>query len=971
MTWTLRRILIVIVALSALAVAGTLYWVTATYQQFAITNQHEIISSTLAHLVRRQIEEQHQRKVVPFIDEWSRLSTLVQGMKEGNTEKARLAADRMMLTLEVAEGRVLLRNVVVYSKDMQPVASANKGTGESISALPSLMAGLRERDLGERRQIKSFLWRSDDGRPLYSTIAPIGGFQAVGFVEFVSDPIPDLAGVGDAVQGHFRLLDVNQNTVFEADDAGVGVASRPRDLDTLSVPIADDLGGTWAIATLTRDVSAFEASVSQLRNQALGIVAAVILGSVFVGWLMLRFAVFARLKDFAAAMGRLADGNTDVRLPLVGTDEFRGMRTSLESLKEAVAQREAAGRALRESEERLKAIIDNSPNAIYLKDTKGRYTLVNTATAADQGFDPDQMLGKTAYNHFPPEVADAITTQELEVLETGAGSERELEITTTDHGPRVVLMVKFPVHDASGSIRAIGTITSDITERKQFEEEVLAAREKAEEQAKLQRIILDNVGQGILVFHEDTRLLLWNELATRFTGLADAFLKTNPTLENCNTRQFTDFKFDEQIVLMVDEFERRRKVGERNFFVSYQRRSISGDGWVQVSLRSLADGMVVQTYNDITDLRRAVDGAQAAQRLAEDASRAKSDFLSNMSHELRTPLNAVIGFTEFVMENDEEPLTDEQQESLSQVLKAGRHLLVLINDVLDLSKIEAGSVSLSLEAVDVGQVVDECISLTSSFAAGRSVSIDNTLAHDQLPLIEADRIRFKQVFLNLLTNAIKYNSDPGKVFIEQGSAREGTLRISVRDTGPGIPNERLDKLFVPFERLGAENSTIEGTGIGLTITKRLAEQMHGSISVESVIGEGSTFWLEMPVCEKATQDRIEAGHLKGGLDPNLKGLILYVEDNPANIELVRKIMSLQSGIDLIEAMTGEAGIERARSERPDVILLDINLPGLNGFQVLEILSGLPETRHIRSLPSLRQQPRMTRDGGKRPGSSAT
>ncbi len=946
MTWTLRRILLAIVILSSLAVTGTLYWVAATYQRFAVDNQDKITGSTLSHLVLRQVEGQHKRTVNPFADEWSRFSTLVQGVKENDAENARLAANRIMLTLDVAEGRVRLRNVVVLSKDMQVIATADKGTGESLSVLPKLIDRLRSRDTSDRRQITSYLWRNSGGRPLYSTVAPVGGSQVAGFVEFVTDPIPDLAGVSDEIQGHFRLLDVNGTALFESTDKSTQApASGGAQLNTLTVPIVDALGETWAVATLTRDISSFQAATSKLRNQALAIVATAILGSVLIGWLMLRLAVFSRMKDFAAITEMLAKGRTDVEIPSVGPDEFAIMRTSLELLKHAVEDREKATLALRQSEQRLRAIIDNTPNAIYLKDTNGRYTLVNTALATRQGFNPKDMIGLTAYDHASKEFADVVTALEKKVLETGKVCEKEVNIATT-LGQRVGLTVKFPVQDADGIVTGIGTITIDITDRKQSEQALLDAREIAEEQAKLQRIILDNVGQGILVFRADSRPALWNDLATRFTGLSDAFLAESPTIEQCDEFQFRDFNFDTQTKGMVNDFGHRRKAGERDFVVTYQRRGIDGKTWVQISLRSLSDGMVVQTYQDITDLRRAIDAAQETQRLAEEANRAKSEFLSNMSHELRTPLNAIIGFTDFVIDNDDEPISEEQKASLSQVLKAGRHLLALINDVLDLSKIEAGAVSLSIEAVDAGLIFDECVSLTASFAAGRNVEVHNRLHGVALPAIEADRVRFKQVFLNLLTNAIKYNKDAGSVSIEQAPAEPGRLRIGVRDEGPGIAQDNLAKLFDPFDRLGAENSAIEGTGIGLTIAKNLVEQMGGKISVDSVIGEGSTFWLEMPISERPAEHHIDKSEVEGEMASDVEGLILYIEDNPANLELVRKIMSVQPGIDFIDAPTGELGIERARGELPDVILLDINLPGLDGFQVLETLCVTPETRHI-------------------------
>ena len=335
----------------------------------------------------------------------------------------------------------------------------------------------------------------------------------------------------------------------------------------------------------------------------------------------------------------------------------------------------------------------------------------------------------------------------------------------------------------------------------------------------------------------------------------------------------------------------------------------------------------------------------AAREMAEGANRAKSDFLSNVSHELRTPLHAIIGFTEFVLENEDEPLTEEQTTSLSQVLKAGRHLLLLINDVLDLSKIEAGGISLSIEPVDATQVVDECVSLMSSFAAGRNVDLRNPLAGAGIPRIEADRIRFKQVFLNLLSNAIKYNRERGLVVIERGDSAADTLRIGVRDTGPGITENCLARLFVPFDRLGAENSAIEGTGIGLTISKRLVDQMGGRLTVDSIVGEGSTFWLEMPVSNRPVREQLNDDQFEYAI-PELHGRVLYIEDNPANLELVRRIIGRRPGAEFIGAADGETGVELARAHRPDVILLDIHLPGMDGFKVLRTLRATAETEHI-------------------------
>lgn len=945
MTWTLRRILGVIVALSSFAVAATLFWVTGTYQQFAIRNQQETIAGTVSDLVFRQIEA-HERDVFSFINEWSRLSTLVNGMIEQDERRAQLAADRMMLTREVAEGSVRLRNVVIYSKDHEAVASARRGTNESVSSVPGALDRLQQRDLKSQRQITPLLWRSEDGRPLHSTIAPIGGFRVAGFVEFVTDPIPHMDGVSDALPGLFRLTDINGDTLFESVENGLHSDDGTTPvLDALSVPIPSSNGDTWAIATLTRDISAFNTAVEQLRNRALGIIAMVIVASVLIGWMMLRIAVFRRLHDFAAAMKSLANGNTDIAIPDVGSDEFAVMRTSLDSLRDAVRDREEAARALSVSEQRLRAIIDNTPSPIFLTDASGRYTLVNESFAARVGSNRDEMIGKTAFDYLPEEVATVVRSEESRVLQARESLQREVEFDGDD-GYYVGLMVTFPVFDADGNMTGVGTIASDITDRKRSERELYVAREKAEEHSKLQRIILDNVGQGILVFEGGDKSVLWNGLATRFTGLDDAFLAGGASLRDCDEFQVAHFPFNDATTAKADTFRKRFEAGERGFVVTYQRRGFDNLSWVQVSLRSLADGMVVQTYQDISDLRQAIHVAQDAQHIAEVANRSKSLFLSNMSHELRTPLNAIIGFTDFVIQNEVDPLTPEQQESLEEVLQAGRHLLALIDDVLDLAKIEAGKISLSLQPIDTGKIIDECISLTASLATGADIALHNRLASRKLPAIKADRIRFKQVILNLLSNAIKYNSAPGNVYVELGANAPGRVRIDVRDDGPGIPEARLKHLFEPFNRLGLENSAVEGTGIGLTITRTLISQMGGNIAVDSVVGKGSTFSVEMPTSDEDVSRTAGADALSSGLEAEIAGRVLYIEDNPANLELVRKILQRQPKIEFTGTPTGESGIERARADHPDVILLDINLPDLNGFEVMEVLRASPETKDI-------------------------
>jgi PAS domain S-box-containing protein len=340
--------------------------------------------------------------------------------------------------------------------------------------------------------------------------------------------------------------------------------------------------------------------------------------------------------------------------------------------------------------------------------------------------------------------------------------------------------------------------------------------------------------------------------------------------------------------------------------------------------------------HDISSRKKSEQALIAARDEANRANQAKSEFLSNMSHELRTPLNAILGFSQ-LMEYDE-TLSADHQDNVREILKAGAHLLVLINEVLDLAKVESGRVELSMEPVEICHLIAECLSLVHCLADKRGVR----LSHKELEgmTVRADYIRLKQALLNLISNAIKYNREGGSVHIEVLAMSPDRLRIMVEDTGPGIAPSRIAELFQPFNRLDAENSGIEGTGIGLTITRRIVEMMGGSVGVKSEIGQGSTFWIELPPesLSNAAPERLDK--LTGNPASFSEGKrILYIEDNPANLKLVTQILGRHAHIQLLTANCPEQGIELALSHKPDLILLDINMPNLDGYQVMEILKS--------------------------------
>ncbi len=379
----------------------------------------------------------------------------------------------------------------------------------------------------------------------------------------------------------------------------------------------------------------------------------------------------------------------------------------------------------------------------------------------------------------------------------------------------------------------------------------------------------------------------------------------------------------------------KRKDGSRFTSVSHIDFVTDSNGRIQNLFNIFSD------FSEEMERRNELSRAKDA---ADRANQAKSEFLSSMSHELRTPMNAILGFAQLMQYDDK--LSEENKDSVHEILKAGDHLLTLINEVLDLAKVESGHIDLSIEPVEVCAVVEECLNLVGPLAEKRHIALD----HSGLSgiYVRADRLRLKQALLNLLSNAIKYNHERGSVRIEVMHKEPDRLKICVIDNGIGISEENLLDLFQPFNRLDAQGS-IEGTGIGLTITKRIVEMMGGTIEVESQVGLGSTFLIELPTetmteCEKQDQP---ASHGKPAEKYSLSHTVLYIEDNPANLKLVAQLLGQRRHINLLTAHTPVLGLELAETRKPDLILLDINMPGMNGYQLLkrlkadENLKGIP------------------------------
>ncbi|HEY3443749.1 MAG TPA: PAS domain S-box protein [Paludibaculum sp.] len=364
---------------------------------------------------------------------------------------------------------------------------------------------------------------------------------------------------------------------------------------------------------------------------------------------------------------------------------------------------------------------------------------------------------------------------------------------------------------------------------------------------------------------------------------------------------------------------------------------------------------VLAAARDITDRKRSESALQGtnvelerAKAAAEKANLSKSDFLSSMSHELRSPLNAILGFAQLI-NSDSPPPTDSQSASIDQILHAGWYLLELINEILDLSQIESGRLALSLEPTSLTEVMLECQSMIEPQGQKRGIKMSFPY-FDKPCFVYADRTRLKQVLINLLANAIKYGEANGTVIVDYASSTPERVRVSVRDTGEGLSQDKLMQLFQPFNRLGQERSIEQGTGIGLVMSKRLVELMGGVIGVESTVGVGSIFWFELKATAdpQLTADKAHAAMIAPKQAQNGAPLrtLLYVEDNPANLKLVQQLIARRPDIRLFSAIDGSRGVELARAHHPDVILMDINLPGISGIEALGILRKDAATARI-------------------------
>jgi len=594
------------------------------------------------------------------------------------------------------------------------------------------------------------------------------------------------------------------------------------------------------------------------------------------------------------------------------------------------------------SEGRYSQLLDTAPDAMVVVGGDGRIQIVNVQTEKLFGYARSELIGGPLEVLVPERFRHGhgahLTRYFASPDARPMGSGLELFGRRKDGTELPIEVSLSPLNTDRGM--TVSAAIRDITERKRVEASAKIAADRLTS-------AVDSIQDAFALFDDNDRLVLCNSVYRRFIGDALPGPVVGKSYEELLDAWTSDIVFaseGERRLFRAERITRRR--GDQTSTFDVRMR----DGRnLRIIDRRTAEGGIVKTIWDLTNDVRLAEELREARAAADAASNAKSEFLSSMSHELRTPLNAILGFAQLLQRDKKEPLSIRHKERVDQILKGGEHLLRLIDDILDLSRIEAGGVSISTEPVGVVEVLNEVRTTLESIAARQGVRVEVDAMPVEIPMVSVDRTRFAQILMNFGSNAIKYNRPSGKVTFTVSTPTPERLRITVRDTGMGIPMEKQDKLFQPFQRAGQETGPIEGTGIGLVITKRLAQLMNGQVGFRSVPGEGSEFWVDMPVHESRGRSSPPPVAVDASSDPLASAgrkVVLYVEDNPANVTFMRDLVSTFENIDLLTAPTAEMGVELARGRHPDVIIMDINLPGMSGLDALHALREAPETNKI-------------------------
>ena len=572
------------------------------------------------------------------------------------------------------------------------------------------------------------------------------------------------------------------------------------------------------------------------------------------------------------------------------------------------------------------SLIDTVHAIVLLLDAQGRIVRFNPYLESISGYTLQDVVGKDWFSTFIPASQQKSIKKLFDSAIGGAKTKGNISPIITKQGKECFIeWYDTTLTDAAGATTGLLAIGHDVTERIEIEK---------------------NLGIKDAAVDSTSNAVAFADLHGKLTYVNRAFLdlwkydSADELYGHHATNYWREASEAAQVITALTESGHWK--GE---LIAVRKDGTTFPANVSASMVTGKDGQpigLMSIFEDISERKQAERALIEAKEQAEQANEAKSVFLSRMSHELRTPLNSILGFAQ-LLESD---LGEEHSEKLQHILKSGNHLLDLINDLLDLSKIEADKLQVVIDRVDLAQQIRESIEAMQPMALQRDIEIYCDLRQFHHRFVQADPVRLKQVLLNLLSNAVKYNRPSGHITISVETVAAGRFRIKVRDTGSGIAEEDLPGLFEPFNRLYLSTYAMEGSGIGLTLAKQLVELMGGSIGVQSDLGTGSTFWIELNECPAAALAPLPGTVQDSDPELNKAFKLLYIEDSPSHIKLIEAIFAREHDIQLFTANTPRLGLELVRAYQPDLILLDICLPEMDGYQIFERLSGDEATRNI-------------------------
>ncbi len=598
----------------------------------------------------------------------------------------------------------------------------------------------------------------------------------------------------------------------------------------------------------------------------------------------------------------------------------------------AVLQRLAAG------ERRWLHLVQVLDDVAWVSDASGRLLFVSPAAQRIYGRDPADFLAEPMLwlqLVHPDDRAELQASHRA--LVPGQARDLEYRILRPDGSQRWLRDRAALVTDPAGHVVGLAGIAEDITEHRQV-------REAQREQHTRLESIVGSAMEAIITVDRSQVVVLFNRTAGTIFGVAPEDAIGQPLDRFIPARQREIHR--ERVAQFARDARTDRRMGRLGELTGL--RANGEEFPIEASISRSGEGdrqLLTVVLRDVTEQRR-TEQAQRAQQVAEAASRAKSTFLANMSHELRTPLSAVLGLSQLMQADRSEPLGERQAVRVEQIRTAGTHLLALINDALDLARIEAGALQIATEAVDLFAVLADAVALCHALAGRHRVAV-HVLAPDTAPLwVQGDALRVRQVLINLLSNAVKYSHPGGEVVLRlEPQAAWGVLEIE--DHGLGMTAQQLAHLYEPFNRLGRDARSIEGTGIGLVLTRQLVEGMAGRLEIRSEAGQGTCVKVALPRVDATRVDPAPAAptaavaSIAATIEP--AGLVLYIEDNPVNVAVVEGLLSHWDGVSVASAARGQLGIEMARRLLPGLVLLDMGLPDLDGVAVLTALRQDPRT----------------------------